>query len=491
MQRISYGMVRQSCSRCLGLILLTVSQKRTFVFFTATTESTSEQEGEKDEILGTTTSTNVYDRMGVEPHIYEVSSLAYQGLLLKQENQTIIVSGESGAGKTETVKIVLEHLASLDASALSLELGAKDGKADALVQKIINSSPVFEAFGNAKTSRNHNSSRFGKMTRLHFKSLDNGMWGLCGSSCQTYLLETARVVSQAESERNFHIFYQILAASTEFKQQMLGSEWSDLTSNDFRILNAAESEGETSDKEEWTKTFEALKVFDWKGRWMKALCQTLAVILRLGNVVFSSTSEEEGCKPSLSDIRLVAELLETTPEELEHALTHRFLETGQENLEVPLSAEVAKDSLDALLKRVYAYVFSCIVASINANARGEPGDGSISLLDIYGFERFDTNRFEQLCINYANEALHRKYVDDNFKRFKVEYESEGIRDVCDFSKIDNQRVLQLFEEPKGIIRSINEECLRPNGTSAVSRTNHYLKHSLLRTHFFLNCLLLM
>ena len=174
-------------------------------------------------------SSSVYDRLGFEPHIYEVSALAYRGMFLHHQNQTILVSGESGAGKTETVKIVLEHLATLESSALLVM--AKDShesilQTNDLVQKIVTSSPIFEAFGNAHTMRNHNSSRFGKMTRLHFASLDNGMWGLCGSTCQTYLLETNRVVSQADEERNFHVFYQLLAASSDVKEAILGTIYS-------------------------------------------------------------------------------------------------------------------------------------------------------------------------------------------------------------------------------------------------------------------------
>jgi len=431
-------------------------------------ESSGPNEEKKDESIismQSTPSTSVYDRLGVEPHIYEVSALAYRGMFLDQENQTIVVSGESGAGKTETVKIVLEHLATLEASSLSPGLAESAVMSNELVQKIIKSSPIFEAFGNAETLRNHNSSRFGKMTRLHFETRDNGMWGLCGSTCQTYLLESNRVVSQADTERGFHIFYQLMAAPEDVKEELLGKEWRGTTADDFRYLNHKETrEGKGSDKEEWSKTLEALLVFDWKEGWLKTLAQALATILKLGNVVFTDADGENGCKASTEDVLLASQMLEISPDELEHAMTHRFVETAQERVEVPLTSDVAKDSLDALVKRIYSYMFSCIVASINAQTAGSKGDGDISLLDIYGFERFDTNRFEQLCINYANERLHKKYVDDNFARFKSEYESEGI-DIFDFSKIDNNDVLQLFDGPSGLIGAISEECLRPMGNS--------------------------
>ncbi|KAL7561368.1 hypothetical protein ACA910_001472 [Epithemia clementina (nom. ined.)] len=413
-------------------------------------------------------SSSVYGRLGFEPHVYEVSAMAYRGMFLEQKNQTILVSGESGAGKTETVKIVLEHLATLDSSALlQLPNDSEQSviKSNDLVHKIIASSPIFEAFGNAHTMRNHNSSRFGKMTRLHFAALDNGMWGLRGSTCQTYLLESNRVVSQAVEERNFHIFYQLLAAPEELKEELLGMEWREATANDFRYLNKTETtEGERSDRNDWFKTFSALKLFNWKDNTLAMLAKVLAAILRLGNIVFLPNGDDNGCTASTYDLLLAAQLLEVEPDVLEHAMTRRLVETARDCFEVPLAPEAAKDSLDALVKKIYAFMFSWVVSSVNEETQGFDGDGIISLLDIYGFECFDTNQFEQLCINYANEKLHKKYLDDNFARFKIEYESEGI-EIFDFAKIDNDPVLQLFDGPSGLIGSISEECRRPQGNS--------------------------
>ena len=207
------------------------------------------------------------------------------------------------------------------------------------------------------------------------------------------------------------------------------------------------------------------------------LVEALATVLMLGNIVFTPDGENDSeCTTSTHDLLMAAQILDIEPDVLEHAMTRRLVETARDSFEVPLLAEAAKDSLDALVKRIYAFTFAWVVSSVNDQTCGEEGDGVISLLDIYGFENFDTNRFEQLCINYVNEKLHKKYMDDNFARFQKEYESEGIA-IFDFAKLDNDPVLQLFDGASGLIASISEECLKPQGTSVVShvfrpRLNH-------------------
>lgn len=420
-------------------------------------------------IVASTSFGSMYDKLGVEPHVYEVSSLAYRGMFLDRKDQTILVSGESGAGKTETVKIVLHHLATLETASL---LGDNDDwPTSEMIEHIVESSPVFEAFGNAQTVRNHNSSRFGKMTRLHFGFQTNGMCGLRGSSCQTYLLETNRVVSQAPGERNFHIFYQLLAAPSSDKKELLGEAWEHAQSTDFLFLNAATSTH--NDAEMWTQTRRALAFFEWKGDKLKSLCQALACILSLGNIVFVDDPESDGCAASSPEqMSRAAEVLGIPAQTLDHALRHRVIQTAGERVDAKLSPGGAKDALDTLVRKIYDVVFQEILKSVNAETRDksfEEKDGIINILDIYGFEAFETNRFEQLCINYANEMLHKKYIDDNFKRFKDEYEKEGI-ELFDFSTVDNADVLELLEGRNGVISMLNEECVIPNGNSVVSLT---------------------
>lgn len=410
----------------------------------------------------------MYDKLGVEPHVYEISALAYRGMFLDRKDQTILVSGESGAGKTETVKIVLHHLATLETASLLVD--NDEWPSNDMIQHIVESSPVFEAFGNAQTVRNHNSSRFGKMTRLHFGFQTNGMCGLRGSSCQTYLLETNRVVSQAPGERNFHIFYQLLAAPPCSKKELMGDSWENAQSKDFLYLN--ETESTPHDAEMWKQTEHALAFFEWKGEKLKSLCQALVSVLCLGNIVFVQDPESDGCSASLEVVAQAAEVLGIPLEILDHALRHRVIKTVGERVDAKLSPAGAKDALDTLVRKIYDMVFQEILKSVNAHTKDksfEDKDGIINLLDIYGFEAFEVNRFEQLCINYANEMLHKKYIDDNFKRFKDEYENEGI-ELFDFSTVDNANVLELLEGRRGVISMLNEECVIPNGSSEVSIT---------------------
>jgi myosin heavy subunit len=421
------------------------------------------EEKKEESPIGSTSFGSIYNKLGVEPHVYEVSALAYRGMFLERKNQTILVSGESGAGKTETVKIILNHLATLETSSLSVG----DVSGNDMIQHIVESSPVFEAFGNAQTVRNHNSSRFGKMTRLHFGFRSNGMCGLRGSTCRTYLLETNRVVSQAPGERNFHIFYQLLAASPEAKVELLGNSWEHTDAKDFLYLNGTKTAAK--DAEMWEQTRSALEFFDWKGDKLHGLCQALAVVLRLGNIIFDQDPESDGCHTSYAQVELAAEALGLSANTLDHALRHRVLQMGGDRVDVKLTPSNAKNALDTLVRKIYEIVFQSILRSVNEQTKEknfEETDGIISLLDIYGFEAFEVNRFEQLCINYANEMLHKKYIDDNFKRVKDEYEEEGI-ELFDFSTVDNADVLELLQGRQGIISMVNEECVIPNGSSLV------------------------
>lgn len=386
-----------------------------------------------------------------------------------------MVSGESGAGKTETVKIVLHHLATLETASLLVDSG--EWPTNEMVDHIVAGSPVFESFGNAQTVRNHNSSRFGKMTRLHFGFASNGMCALRGSSCQTYLLETNRVVSQAPGERNFHIFYQLMAAPRKTKAELLGASWENATSNDFLYLNGTASTDH--DAKMWTETQNALAFFQWRGDKLKSLFQALAAILRLGNIVFSEDQLTDGCLASPVAIEQAAEILGLPPQTLDHALRHRTIQTAGERVDAQLTPANAKDALDTLVRKIYGVVFQAILESINEQTRDkdfEEEDGIINLLDIYGFEAFETNRFEQLCINYANEMLHKQYIDDNFSRFQEEYEEEGI-ELPDFNNFDNSDVLSLLHGPKGVIEMVNEECVVPNGSSEVSMRSLMYEHS--------------
>eukprot|EP00978_Attheya_sp_CCMP212_P014677 scaffold37517_cov46-Attheya_sp.AAC.1 len=447
----------------------------------------------------------MYDKLGFDPHVYETSALCYKGLASEGVNQTILVSGESGAGKTETVKIVMGHLALMEQTRpffkFSTKVSGNTIGAAATVERVLQSNPVFEAFGNAKTIRNNNSSRFGKFTQLQFdvESLANAKRGnrntpsclLAGSSCTTYLLEKSRVVSHAAGERSYHIFYQLLESPEEYKAQV----WSGLegaTPDSFAYIGHAETckaiEGE-SDATSWERTRKALSVFGLENESLIDMMRALCVVLQLGNLTFeddpAADAEDGGSViTSRNELEQLADLMGLTPVEIQVAMTCRIMKTRYDECVVNLRPHLAKEGCDALAKEIYARVFDVLVKKINEYTRAEnhyeektdmlsetalPESGGtktfglISLLDIFGFECFGVNRFEQMCINYANERLQQKYVLDNFKAVQQEYEAEGI-EIFDFNVVDNSDVLTLLEGKIGLIVSLNEECIRPNGS---------------------------
>jgi myosin heavy subunit len=371
----------------------------------------------------------MYDRLGFDPHVYEVSALAYRGLARSGQDQTILVTGESGAGKTETVKIVMDHLATVQ---LTRPGGVDDDHCSSkdIVDRVIKSSPVFEAFGNAKTVRNDNSSRFGKFIQLQFRvepMVIAKMGGrevpytdLVGSKVSTYLLEKNRVVFHADGERTFHIFYQLLSAPSEFKKQ-LWPFFEECGVDDFKYT--AEQEHSIGDDTKlWNETTQALEIFKFKNESLRILMQALCIVLQLGNLVFEDDASVEHHHSSFisseEELHRLSTMIGIPEEDLQETMTSRTLQTpGSELISVKLTPELAKEACDALAKEIYSRIFGLIVSRINEFTMFPEGEGQghntlghISLLDIFGFERFEVNRFEQLCINYTNEKLQHKFV---------------------------------------------------------------------------------
>jgi len=424
-----------------------------------------------------------YERLDCEPHIYEVSSLAYRGVSIDQKDQTILVTGESGAGKTESVKIVLQHLASLRQDKVS----AGGNSEDDLVQHLLESSPLFEAFGNAKTRLNGNSSRFGKVTQLQYFAEKNGA-SLVGSSFEAYMLETSRVTSQADGERNFHIFYQLLSAPRELKEKLLGDDWGEATAVDFRCLSGSQGNQDTgiNDATRWEQTWKAMEFFGWEQTILRDLLGALASIMLIGNVDFTEQKDgrSSASVTNRADLNMLAQSLGLDVDELEQALTRRLVQTSHEKLHVPYSADQAREARDALAKAIYASVFASVVRQINlitsTPSQTSENHNTISVVDMFGFESFQTNRFEQFCINYAAERLEYKYVRDNLDRFTTEYEAEGI-EIPDWKEIDNTDTILLFEGKSGLIRTLNEQSVRPNGTNEVSAVLVFLHLLLMKS----------
>ena len=417
-------------------------------------------------------------REGMEPHVYEVSALSYKGLAFEGQDQSILVSGESGAGKTETVKICMNHMASVQKGKSS----SSGDDLDPVVRRVVESNPLLEAFGNAKTRRNDNSSRFGKYLQLQFDNSEASLMGfgdksvskckLAGSKCDVYLLEKNRIVGHDAEERTYHIFYQILAASDSEKGQI----WDKLrgsTNESFKYIGYTDTtkiEGQ-SDAEHFRHTINTLALIDIKGDKLNGMMRAICAVLQLGNLGFGAKGgdtdkSEVATKKELKDL---ADLMKVSVNDLTLALTERTMKTKTEEYKVPLNKEAAKDATDALAKEIYGKVFLWLVSAINMatcaedNYKGKATNfGIIGLLDIFGFESFVVNRFEQLCINYANEKLQQKFTEDIFRSVQKEYEAEGIA-LAEIWYDDNTDVLDLIEGRTGLLALLNEECVRPKG----------------------------
>jgi len=413
-------------------------------------------------------------RIGLPPHLYEVSSLCYKGLAVERQNQSILVSGESGAGKTETVKICMNHIATVQQDPNEKSTGES-----MVVKRILDSNPLLEAFGNAKTRRNDNSSRFGKYIMLQFHHIDMKKPGdrprsaLAGSTCEVYLLEKSRVVFHDDTERTYHAFYQLLAAPDDKKAEI----WKGLkgTRNEsFAYVGTAPHvliDGK-EDSAHFIDTNAALELIGISGEKYLTLWRAIAACLQLGNLTFAPKpgDEERTVITSSKEFKDLAELIGCNNDVLEKAFTERTIKTRGEEYKVPLKFDIAKESADAFAKEIYAKTFLWLVRSINDATCAENNYaggsninyGLIGLLDIFGFESFPVNGFEQLCINYCNEKLQQKFTRDIFRTVQEEYKAEGLN-LDDIKYDDNSDVLELIEGKLGIIKQLNEECVRPKG----------------------------
>lgn len=389
-------------------------------------------------------------RETLDPHPFALSATSYTDMKRTQDDQSILVSGESGAGKTETVKIMMNHLASISG-------GGERGTL--VIDQVLKSNPLLESFGNAKTKRNDNSSRFGKFAQLQFDPLGS----LVGARCETYLLEKSRVVGQTNGERNYHIFYQIFRLAESRKNELR----LDGDANNYKYVRAgADAELTGIDDDQCLKeTQEAMDIIGITTEEQNAIFEIVAAILNLGEANFvQSGSEEKSHVQNEEIVQNVAHLVQTDVEALRSVLLERSITAGSESYTIPLNSEQATDLRDALAKGIYTQLFDWLVHRINkAICSTRNVKTHIGLLDIFGFESFETNGFEQLCINYANEKLQQKFNSDVFKVVQQEYIEEDIPlTLVTFE--DNQPILDLIEGRMGIVSLLNEEVLRPQAS---------------------------
>ncbi|EFJ44389.1 type XI myosin heavy chain MyoA [Volvox carteri f. nagariensis] len=385
------------------------------------------------------------------PHVYAIADAAYRQMRKEMKGQSILVSGESGAGKTETSKLIMKYLAYMGGYSAS---GERTGSGGSVEEQVLESNPLLEAFGNAKTTRNNNSSRFGKYVEINFN--DKGV--ISGAAIRTYLLERSRVVAINNPERNYHIFYQLCdGASPEQRAQLRlkGAQ-------EYRYLNQStcfQLPG-TDNAEDFKRTVYAMERVGIPPADREAIFRTVAAILHLGNINFNPGPEDSSLvTPATEDaLESTAVLLGVDKEGLCKALTTRVRQTPEGPIVSPLDARAAAETRDSLAKIVYAKMFDWLVRMINA-AIGEDKScaASVGVLDIYGFEQFQYNDFEQFCINLANEKLQQHFNQHVFKMEQAEYEREQI-DWSYIQFVDNQDVLDLIEGRIGILDLLDEVC---------------------------------
>ncbi|KAK7419519.1 class II myosin [Neonectria punicea] len=405
-------------------------------------------------------------REDTKPHIFAMADEAFRNLVEEGENQSILVTGESGAGKTENTKKVIQYLAAVAQSESFTKSKTPDSN---LSQQILRANPILEAFGNAQTVRNNNSSRFGKFIRIEFSR--NG--AICGAFIDWYLLEKSRVVRINPHERNYHIFYQLLKGANsrmkrDFLLEGLGVEDFSYTRDGHDTIVGI------SDREEWDSLMEAFEVMGFSDMDQTSILRTIAAVLHLGNISVvkeSRAADQARLAPDAKDqAAKVCKLLGVPLEPFLQGLLHPKVKAGREWVEKVQTPEQVRLGLDALSKGIYERGFGSLVNRINRQldrtGMGLDDSHFIGVLDIAGFEIFDTNSFEQLCINYTNEKLQQFFNHHMFVLEQEEYAREQIEwKFIDFGR-DLQPTIDLIELPNpiGIFSCLDEDCVMPKAT---------------------------
>ncbi|XP_042688493.1 LOW QUALITY PROTEIN: unconventional myosin-Ia [Centrocercus urophasianus] len=388
----------------------------------------------------------------VKPHIYAIADDAYCSLRDRDQDQCILITGESGAGKTEASKLVMSYVAAVS---------SKGEEVDKVKEQLLQSNPVLEAFGNAKTIRNDNSSRFGKYMDVEFDFKGDPLGGVISN----YLLEKSRIVRHVKGERNFHIFYQLLAGGSAQLLQKLKLR---PDCSHYGYLNREKSVlPGMDDAANFRAMQDAMAIIGFTPAEVTALLEVTAVVLKLGNVELSSCFQASGMEASSiaepQELQEISQLVGLDPSTLEQALCSRTVKVRDESVLTALSVSQGYYCRDALAKNIYSRLFDWLVDRINASIRVKPGKQRkvMGVLDIYGFEIFQDNGFEQFIINYCNEKLQQIFILMTLKEEQEEYVREGIQ-WTPVEFFDNSIICDLIENSKvGILAMLDEECLRP------------------------------
>ncbi|XP_045477219.1 myosin heavy chain, muscle isoform X36 [Harmonia axyridis] len=409
-------------------------------------------------------------RNEVPPHIFAISDGAYVNMLTNNENQSMLITGESGAGKTENTKKVIAYFATVGAS--SKKPTEEEKKKGTLEDQVVQTNPVLEAFGNAKTVRNDNSSRFGKFIRIHFGPTGK----LAGADIETYLLEKARVISQQTLERSYHIFYQMMSGAVPgLKDMCLLSN----NVNDYHFV----AQGKTTipnvdDGEECTITDQAFDVLGFTQEEKDNIYKITASVMHMGCMKFKQRGREEQAEPDGTEGgEQVAKLLGIDQNALYQALCKPRIKVGNEFVTQGRNVNQVSYSVGAMSKAMFDRLFKFLVKKCNETLdTKQKRQHFIGVLDIAGFEIFDFNGFEQLCINFTNEKLQQFFNHHMFVLEQEEYTREGIHwEFIDFG-MDLLACIELIEKPMGILSILEEESMFPKATDRTFEeklnTNH-------------------
>ncbi|XP_023682417.2 unconventional myosin-Ib-like [Paramormyrops kingsleyae] len=392
----------------------------------------------------------------LSPHVYALADEAYRSLRDQDRDQCILITGESGAGKTEASKLVMSYVAAVC---------GKGAEVNKVKEQLLQSNPVLEAFGNAKTVRNDNSSRFGKYMDIEFDFKGDPLGGVISN----YLLEKSRVVRQPRGERNFHIFYQLLSGASDdlLKKLMLERNFFkyNYLSLDCAVVNGLD------DAANFRSVRNAMQIVGFMESEVHSVLELVAAVLKLGNIEFKSESRVDGFDESRvkdkNDLKEMCELLGIDQLILERAFSVRTVEAKQEKVSTTLNVAQAYYARDALAKNLYSRLFSWLVTRVNESIKAQTKAQKkvMGVLDIYGFEIFEDNSFEQFIINYCNEKLQQIFIELTLREEQEEYVREGI-EWTNIEYFNNAMICDLIENNKnGILAMLDEECLRPGNVS--------------------------
>ncbi|XP_043936530.1 myosin-10-like isoform X2 [Protopterus annectens] len=406
-------------------------------------------------------------RHELPPHIYAISETAYRSMLQDREDQSILCTGESGAGKTENTKKVIQYLAHVASShkarkehTVPTTVSVSYGE---LEKQLLQANPILEAFGNAKTVKNDNSSRFGKFIRINFDVAGY----IVGANIETYLLEKSRAVRQAKDERTFHAFYQLLVGAGEHLKTDLLLE----SFNNYRFLsNGYLPIPGQQDKDNYQETMESMKIMGISNEEITCMLRMVSAVLQYGNIVFKKErNTDQASMPDNTAAQKLCHLMGLNVTEFSRAILTPRIKVGRDYVQKAQTKEQADFAVEALAKATYERLFRWLVHRLNRalDRTKRQGASFIGILDIAGFEIFELNSFEQLCINYTNEKLQQLFNHTMFILEQEEYQREGIEwNFIDFG-LDLQPCIDLIERPAnppGVLALLDEECWFPKAT---------------------------